>query len=229
MYSVDWLLHLHYKAIPTASVRRSGKSVPRFCILFNCSFGTEEHTEGNLIMGKTFDSFKREIGKNTGKAVSNFFFGDSHATPYRRVDAERRAHVQEAALKQKERQNLNLLDGAVLGNVDIVLQTPIPQEEQALLQLMSIWGAQLASSKWNFDDDEGKIRAQYPDAILEKFKQCMIVMRIIAPTNPMAEHYEKILKKASRRRFIAKYKTPLVFVIWFGILALLFLIGSIFE
>ena len=23
-YSVDWLLHLHYKAIPTASVRRSG-------------------------------------------------------------------------------------------------------------------------------------------------------------------------------------------------------------
>ena len=33
---------------------------------------------------------------------------------------------------------------------------------------MSIWGAQLASSKWNYDDDEGKIRAQYPDAILEK-------------------------------------------------------------
>ena len=185
--------------------------------------------ERNLIMGKTFDSFKREIGKNTGKAVSNFFFGDSHATPYRRVDTERRARVQEAALKQQEECNLNLLDGAVLGNVDIVLQTPIPQDEQALLQLMSIWGAQLATSKWDFDDEKGKIRAQYPDAILEKFKQCMIVMRIIAPTNPMAEHYEKILKKAGRRRFIAKYKTPLVIVILFGISALLFLIGSIFE
>ena len=183
--------------------------------------------ERNLIMGKTFDSFKREIGKNTGKAISNFFFGDSHATPYRRVDAERRARVQEAALKQQEKQNLNLLDGAVLGNVDIVLQTPIPQDEQALLQLMSIWGAQLASSKWNFEDDEGKIRAQYPDAILEKFKQCMIVLKIIAPTSPMAEYYEKILKKANRRRFIAKYKMPLIFAIWFGIIAIFLLLGNL--
>ena len=177
-------------------------------------------------MGKTFDSFKREIGKNTGKAVSNFFFGDSHATPYRRVNADRRARVQEAALKQQEQQNLNLLDGAVLGNVDIVLQTSIPQDEQALLQLMSIWGAQLASSKWDFDDEKGKIRAQYPDAILEKFKQCMIVMRIIAPTNPMAEHYEKILKKANRRRFFAKYKTPVILVIWLSVLAVFILLGK---
>ncbi len=177
-------------------------------------------------MGVIFNSFKREVGKNTGKAVSNFFFGDSHATPYRRVDAERRARVQEAGLQQQEECNLNLLDGAVLGNVDIVLQTPIPQDEQALLQLMSIWGAQLATSKWDFDDEKGKIRAQYPDAILEKFKQCMIVMRIIAPTNPMAEHYEKILKKANRRRFIAKYQVPLIFAFFFGFLAILSLLGS---
>ena len=105
----------------------------------------------------------------------------------------------------------------------------IPQEEKALLQLMSIWGAQLASSKWDFEDEKGKIRAQYPDAILEKFKQCMIVMRMIAPTNPMAEHYEKILKKASRRRFIAKYKTPLIFLIILCLSATLFLIASILE
>ena len=30
-------------------------------------------------------SFEREIGKNTGKWVSNVIFGDGHATPYRRV------------------------------------------------------------------------------------------------------------------------------------------------
>lgn len=178
-------------------------------------------------MGRIVDSFKRELGKNTGKAVSNFFFGDSHATPYRRVDSERRARVQEEALKQQEQQNLNLLDGAVLGNVDIVLQTPIPQDEQALLQLMSIWGAQLASSKWDFDDEKGKIRAQYPDAILEKFKQCIIVMKYVAPTNMMAEHYEKILRKASRRRFIAKYKVPIILAIWIGVLAIFILLGSL--
>ena len=180
-------------------------------------------------MGKTFDSFKREIGKNTGKAVSNFFFGDSHATPYRRVDAERRARVQEAAQRQQEKCNLNLLDEAILGNVDVVLQTPIPQDEQALMQLMSTWGAQLGSAKWNFEDDEGKIRSQYPDAILEKFKQCMIVMKYVAPTNPMANHYEKILKKARRRRFMAKHKTGLYVLIYFSVLAIIFAIGIILE
>ena len=29
-YSVDWLLHLHIKVIPTTSIRRRGKSAPRF-------------------------------------------------------------------------------------------------------------------------------------------------------------------------------------------------------
>ena len=36
-------------------------------------------------MGALGNSFKRELGKNTGKFVSNILFGDSHSTPYRRV------------------------------------------------------------------------------------------------------------------------------------------------
>jgi len=36
-------------------------------------------------MGETSNAFSREIGKNAGKALSNFLFGDSHSTPYRRV------------------------------------------------------------------------------------------------------------------------------------------------
>lgn len=36
-------------------------------------------------MGKASDAFSREVGKNAGKAFSNFLFGDSHSTPYRRV------------------------------------------------------------------------------------------------------------------------------------------------
>ncbi|MGL5980809.1 MAG: hypothetical protein ACRCZY_08055 [Phocaeicola sp.] len=36
-------------------------------------------------MGTFEKSFTREIGKNTGKWVSNIVFGDGHSTPYRRV------------------------------------------------------------------------------------------------------------------------------------------------
>ena len=37
-------------------------------------------------MGKITDAFKRELGKNTGKAVRTWIFGEAHATPYNRVD-----------------------------------------------------------------------------------------------------------------------------------------------
>jgi hypothetical protein len=36
-------------------------------------------------MGIGTNAFKREIGKNLGKSLSNTLLGDSHATPYRRV------------------------------------------------------------------------------------------------------------------------------------------------
>lgn len=40
-------------------------------------------------MGIGTNAFKREIGKNTGKWISNVVFGDSHSTPYRRVGSNR--------------------------------------------------------------------------------------------------------------------------------------------
>lgn len=179
-------------------------------------------------MGKFGDSFKREVGKNTGKLVSNLVFGDKHSTPYRRVDgggsssvraeaAQARAEaarIQAAALEEKtraeiekqEKDDLNILDGAVLKNVDIVLQTPIPQDEAGLVNLMSIWSAQLSGSKWDYMSAEGKIRNQFPDALMEKYKQCTLVLKSIAPTHAMIQYYDNVLTEASNRREKAQKK-----------------------
>lgn len=179
-------------------------------------------------MGKIGDSFKREVGKNTGKFVSNLVFGDKHSTPYRRVDgggsssvraeaAQARAEaarIQAAALEEKtraeiekqEKDDLNILDGAVLKNVDIVLQTPIPQDEAGLVNLMSIWSAQLSGSKWDYMSAEGKIRNQFPDALMEKYKQCTLVLKSIAPTHAMIQYYDNVLTEASNRREKAQKK-----------------------
>ena len=179
-------------------------------------------------MGKIGDSFKREVGKNTGKFVSNLVFGDKHSTPYRHVDgggsssvraeaAQARAEaarIQAAALEEKtraeiekqEKDDLNILDGAVLKNVDIVLQTPIPQDEAGLVNLMSIWSAQLSGSKWDYMSAEGKIRNQFPDALMEKYKQCTLVLKSIAPTHAMIQYYDNVLTEASNRREKAQKK-----------------------
>lgn len=52
-------------------------------------------------MGVFGNSLKRELGKNTGKFISNVVFGDKHSTPYRRVDARRQA-VHAARLEEAE-------------------------------------------------------------------------------------------------------------------------------
>ncbi|MCR5423457.1 MAG: hypothetical protein K6E93_01690 [Bacteroidales bacterium] len=201
------------------------KQVPRSFYVH--SNGTKVSTIKFKDMGKIGDSFKREIGKNTGKFVSNLVFGDKHSTPYRRVDggssgvraeaAQARAEaarMQAAALEEKtradiekqEKDDLNILDGAVLKNVDIVLQTPIPQNEGGLLNLMSIWAAQLSGSKWDYLSKEGIVRNQFPDALLEKYKQCTMVLKSIAPTQAMIQYYDNVLAEATNRRENARRK-----------------------
>lgn len=41
-------------------------------------------------MGRFFNSFKGQLGRDTGRLVSNFVYGDKHAAPYRRVEPVRR-------------------------------------------------------------------------------------------------------------------------------------------
>lgn len=50
-------------------------------------------------MGTFSKSFTREIGKNTGKWVSNKIFGDGHATPHKLI------HVRDKENARKEREN----------------------------------------------------------------------------------------------------------------------------
>ena len=52
-------------------------------------------------MGIIENSFKRELGKNTAKVVSNLLFGDRHSTPSRRVESTR---VQEVDAKIEKQQ-----------------------------------------------------------------------------------------------------------------------------
>ena len=167
-----------------------------------------------ITMGRIGNSFQREIGKNAGKAVSNLIFGDSHSTPYRRVDQERKVSIAErkadAEIKRQERADLNLLDSAVLKNVDIVLQTTIPQNETEFANLMSIWSAQLENIKWSYWNKEGRIRNQFPNALLSKYRQCLLVLRSVNPSAPLLQYYKSIYIKARIRRALLMLVNPWV-------------------
>ena len=165
-------------------------------------------------MGRISNALERELGKNTGKFISNLIFGDSHSTPYRRVDNEHRTTIAEsraeiarrnaeAQRKRQRKDDLNNLNAAVLRNADIVIETTIPQEEKGLIDLLSMWAAQLETTKWRYSTKEGRIHNQYSNALLEKYNQALLTMNYVAPTNPMVAYYQTVFTKAKRKRFFS--------------------------
>lgn len=186
-------------------------------------------------MGKTTDSFKREIGKNAGKAVSNWLFGDAHSTPYRRVDsakgarretqrsiAEAKREAQRSIAEAKieayndriHRNQMYALDAAVLKNIDSVANIHIPDNKEDLVTLLSELSVQVEANRWHESGtDEAKIRNKFCDALLSKYKQCVQKLQFIDNTEPQLFYFESILKKAKRDRLWKCYSGWLILLI----------------
>ena len=182
-------------------------------------------------MGTFSKSFTREMGKNTGKAVSNLIFGDMHSTPYRRVGAtqyreprksaaemrhereverieaeERLRRNQIEAENQRMRQEQLLsIDSAVLKNIDAVAGIRIPNDKDELLHLLSELSTQVKANKWHKNDEEGKIRNKFTDALFEKYQQCVLKLQSIAPFDPQTEYYENIANDIKKKKIRKKY------------------------
>jgi hypothetical protein len=94
-------------------------------------------------MSKMYDSLKRQVGRDAGKVVSNFVFGDSHSTPHRNTNSQNRANaneinqkrleIQQQDLKQKD---LYLLDGAVINAVNQIIAIDIPNNEKEITKIL---------------------------------------------------------------------------------------------
>lgn len=166
-------------------------------------------------MGKTTDSFKREIGKNVGKAVSNWVFGDAHATPYRRVDKTKAAEI-EARNRKMHQDQMFTLDAAVLQNIDCVANISIPDNKEELIALLSQLSTHLSAEHWGSgDEEEAKIRNKFSDALYQKYKLCLRRLQYIDNAEPQLFYFESILRKARRRQFWGRYKLYLIIVIFF--------------
>lgn len=186
-------------------------------------------------------SFEKEIGKNTGKWVSNVIFGDGHATPYRRAESrhqqrinqkivnEENLHSQRIAQikldnKLKSKEQLLIIDRAVLENVDKVSSIRIPNSSEEILDFLSELSAQQRTSKWNKNSDEGKIRNKYNEAILEKSLQTILKLKTIDSGNSKLEYYEKLVANYKRNKYIKKFQTAIIVASVLLLIALLVII-----
>lgn len=181
-------------------------------------------------MGIIENSFKRELGKNTGKVVSNLLFGDKHSTPYRRVDSAKVAAT-EAKIERQRKEQVYAVDAAVLKNIDAVTGYRISSNKEELLQQLSELSIQLKVNKWRetLNNEENQIRNKFCDALFEKYKQALRTLRMIDPNEPQLEYFEKIRKKANRSKFIRTYPTYLGIAAFFIICGIGAFLSSLDE
>ena len=171
-------------------------------------------------------SFERELGKNTGKWVSNVVFGDRHSTPYRRVGDRTRTEAkiasEEAKIEMEKEQQLFAIDAAVLRNIDTVVSFRFSKNKEELLQQLSEFEIQLKANKWHNvsvgDNEVAKIRNKFCDSLFEKYKQGVRTLNSINPDGEDLEYFEKIQRKTARWKFFRKYPFYIGFTLFFFVM-----------
>lgn len=135
-------------------------------------------------MGRFFNSLKGQLGRDTGRLVSNFIYGDKHSAPYRRVEqtsrkrkgketAEADTEIVEARgndtlwnsigkainggedeEEKKHREKVEALKGDMSSKIDELNQIRTPQEERELASFLLELFSLLHGNKWASDNGE---------------------------------------------------------------------------
>jgi len=188
-------------------------------------------------------SLERELGKNTGKWVSNVIFGDGHATPYRRaesrqqqklnqqktqIDNHHQQRLEQIRFEEKIKQKKQLLaiDSAVIQNIDFISSIKIPNNIEQIVDLLSELSIQVKTNKWHNNDDEGKIRNKYNEALLEKYNQTFLRLKTVDPNHSQIEYFERNLKSFKKKRLLKKNQALIILAFIVFVVFCIFLLSE---
>ena len=195
-------------------------------------------------MGKATDSFKREMGKNTGKWLSNKIFGDGHSTPQRisvKVQKEqakndlREIELKEGRKLQKNENRKEIIKKgielfsneennnekkSINSKKDEIIATQIPNKKDEIMNLTNFLISTIKANGWKSAENEEYL-SSLSDASLVKLEQCVIKLKSINEDS-LANYVNDEIKKLKQKKIIQKY---LLFV---GI-GLLFIIAFILH
>ncbi|MFA6201075.1 MAG: hypothetical protein WC679_11785 [Bacteroidales bacterium] len=163
------------------------------------------------------NSLKNQVGRDSGKVISNLVFGDKHASVYRRATSKRsqsiadtRSEILEKETSQRleiDRENaLNDLDAAVIENVDSVINAEIINDKNEIIKMIDTLSIQLSVNHWgNVYSKKSRIRNKYPDAVLKKYKICVKKLRRYDISEEEIREMKKEINRYSLLRFLGKH------------------------
>lgn len=86
----------------------------------------------------------------------------------------------------------------------------VTNNSEQLVDLLSDLSIQVKTNKWHGNNEEGKIRNKYNEALLEKYNQAFLRLKSIDPNNAQIEYFEKNIKNFRKKRFLKKNQILLI-------------------
>lgn len=169
-------------------------------------------------MSVFFKSFKREIGKNSGKWLSNVVFKDKHSTPIKIIREQKNVELkqqkqefkekikfEEKLVELEQKKTLNNRANLLAEKRSSVLEKELPDEKNELFNFALNLITEIKSNRWSSNNsDEEETSNEYLEAHYQKLGQVKTKLQFMNATNE-AEHVAAELKKIRTKRFIQKY------------------------
>ena len=171
-------------------------------------------------MGRISNSFKSQIGRDTGKVVSNFIWGDKHATPYRRIEMRANKNLElkeyqiEIELAEKEEKRLFLLKQISQEKINTIAIQQIPSDLSSLINMINELIILLESNPFKSESSEdSKIDNLYSECIYTKFTQCLNVFKQHYSSDFNLQYFINAESKFKKRRFFSKFGLLIIIAI----------------
>ena len=193
-----------------------------------------------------FSSLKGQLGRDTGRLISNKVYGNRHATKYQRVDnsktiaknlkLEKKYELE--LLEQEKNSEINFLkkkeeikdfqDKKVFvdQNLKKIIGMKVPNSKDGIIDNLHSLSVEITSNKWKDSEDEiNKISNVYTDALFKKYEQHLVTLKSKFPSAVEIQYFEKQSKTFQKQAFFQKYKLIFIGII----LAIIAGIGMFLE
>ena len=171
-----------------------------------------------------FSSLKGQLGRDTGRLISNKVYGNRHATKYQRVDnsktiaknlkleqkyglelLEKEKNIEIDFLKQKEEiKNIQDKKAFVDQNLKKIIGMKVPNSKDGIIDNLHSLSVEITSNKWKDSEDEiNKISNVYTDALFKKYEQHLVTLKSKFPSAVEIQYFEK---QSKAFQIVQKYK-----------------------
>lgn len=194
-----------------------------------------------------FGSLKGQLGRDTGRYISNKIFGNKHASKYQRVNSTGKSlmkiplkdtaftensyyshsieEVNSQTLQENERERKEQREFALKSEKAMkeLISMKIPIQKKPLIDMMFKLSSIISSNPHrNIFEEEHLFSNQYANVALKKYEQCLYMLKTKFPNSTEIQFFENKYRKKKQMAFLQRYWSILLLIAIFvaiGILA----------